>query len=135
MNKLNLGLKNMYHKPPSWHPNAVPSKLGWLHPKTGEILVADRRLQRKLETIVAHQPKAEVMDSTESIEEIESIEVLNSPIEEIEAVEAVVAKETTKVEVVKPPKIETVKPTKPEVTVKPTQQPTSKSKGRPKTKK
>lgn len=128
MNKLNLGLKNMYHKPPSWHPNAVPSKLGWLHPKTGEILVADRRLQRKLETIVSHQSKAEV-EEIESIEAIDSIEVLNSPIEEIEA------KESTKVEVVKPPKIETVKSTKPEVTVKPTQQPTSKSKGRPKTKK
>ena len=125
MNKLNLGLKNMYHKPPSWHPNAVPSKLGWLHPKTGEILVADRRLQRKLETIVPAKEEIEAMESVEAIEVIDSIEVLNSP----------EAKETTKVEVVKPPKIETVKSTKPEVTVKPTQHPTSKSKGRPKTKK
>ena len=39
--------------PPTWAPYAIATNQGWVHPKTGEILVSHRNLKTKIDELTA----------------------------------------------------------------------------------
>jgi hypothetical protein len=51
-------------KAPNWAPNAVPTKRGWVHPKTGELLAARKISMSDLNEWYADQGGAEVVEPT-----------------------------------------------------------------------
>ena len=67
-------------KPPSWAKDAVPTLRGWVHPKTGEILVGGSIKQRNIDEYFGKAEEADVeveeldLDSMTKAELIETAE-------------------------------------------------------------
>lgn len=68
----------MRHKnPPKWCPNAIATSRGWVHPKTGELLVSIKGLDKPNQTIIPNRKITQhiVLEITEKPTVIDTVSV------------------------------------------------------------
>lgn len=67
-------------KPPNYQKDAIPTKKGWVHPKTGELLASTKISQAAIDEylgVTPPEPEAIVIDMTADVEEM--IEDMETP--------------------------------------------------------
>jgi len=67
-------------KPPNYQKDAVPTKKGWAHPKTGELLVSTKLSQADIDQylgVTPTEPEAIVIDLTADVSQM--VEDLETP--------------------------------------------------------
>lgn len=92
-----------HQNPPRWQPDAIPTNRGWVHPRTGELLVSVKGLLNKQNikpektekpVILDIKEKTEVVDNVFVELEIDDLKTLEcDPIPSIEIVNEEITKE------------------------------------------
>lgn len=80
--------------PPSWCPDAILTPLGWSHPQTGEVLVANRLLKPAYDQLNPNLKEIQYIVAPVIIPE--PIETISEPVSTDKIVQAVSALDDTK---------------------------------------